>query len=473
MQASEMNMTPMKQPQLSQLDTKLSDENPIELPTQEPKMKETKSEPSIEDRQDNLTIKDEKKSKLEELLSQFGKPDNELKDAQESRRQQLALADILEGVAMASTAHATQGRKTYQELSPDAFKGLRQQAQLRVDEVSERRKAKQEEISQRQGIIQSAQQELNFHREEEKNDSNSDASKMYRDVISAAMPELKIPPNISAANLEKLIGPLQNAANLKIAMEQKKEIARINAEIKNDAQEDKNRKFQETQAMKYQDSVLKNPLFKDNIGVINNMDQVRDLMSDAYLKGGQSVAALGTRMAKAMGEVGVLTERDVTRYITSPALKDSILSGGKKAVVGKITKQDYDNMLRVTNIMNMRAQQKINKAYEETATKFSRNAKIPYEEAMLLINPSYKTKEQLAEDLAQEIDVPIEEAMTIVNDSGKKKSIQSVDSKTSTTEKQTTKSNNKTIVGKQYSPSRNQTKIIYSDGSEDIVNGQQ
>lgn len=159
---------------------------------------------------------------------------------------------------------------------------------------------------------------------------------------------------------------------------------------RNSAKEDRlGSQFNQTMAFKYQQSAESSPIYKSAIGVINEMPALKGLLDDAYHKGGQSLAMLGPRIAKGLaGEVGVLTEQDVTRYITNPALARSILSKGEKSFEGKLTKTDYTNLLRLGTIMEKNAQEKLNKSYEQAAKKMSRATGIPLDEAELLVNPT-------------------------------------------------------------------------------------
>lgn len=162
--------------------------------------------------------------------------------------------------------------------------------------------------------------------------------------------------------------------------------------------------FNQNMAFKYQQSAESSPLYKSGIGVINEMPQLKALLDDAYKNGGQSLAMLGPRIAKGLaGEVGVLTEQDVTRYISNPALARSILSKGEKAFEGKLTAQDYSNLVRLGTIMEKNAQQKMDKAYKQAATKLHRNLGIPMDEAELLVNPNLdeQTKSVLSEPHAE------------------------------------------------------------------------
>ena len=147
--------------------------------------------------------------------------------------------------------------------------------------------------------------------------------------------------------------------------------------------------FNQGMAFKYQQAAEGSPTYKSAISVINEMPQLKSLLDDAYKNGGQSLAMLGPRIAKGLaGEVGVLTEQDVTRYIRNPAVANWLISGATKQYEGKLTQQDYTNLMRLGVVMGDAAEKKLAKAYDQAATKMSRNLGIPLEDAQLLVNPT-------------------------------------------------------------------------------------
>lgn len=85
---------------------------------------------------------------------------------------------------------------------------------------------------------------------------------------------------------------------------------------------------------------------------------VTALVDDAFNKGGQSLAALGTRLAKYMGEVGVLTEEDVTRYVRNPSLVGGVVDTFQKLKSGNISGASRENILRMLDVIGKQQAQK-------------------------------------------------------------------------------------------------------------------
>lgn len=147
--------------------------------------------------------------------------------------------------------------------------------------------------------------------------------------------------------------------------------------------------FNQNLGFKYQQAAEKSKSAVAAQGVLDEIPQLKVLLDDAYKNGGQSLAMLGPRIAKGLaGEVGVLTEQDVTRYVRNPALAQWIISGAEKKFEGKLTPQDYSNLMRLGTLMQENAQVKLQSAYKRAAKNMSRNMKIPLEDAELLVNPT-------------------------------------------------------------------------------------
>lgn len=167
--------------------------------------------------------------------------------------------------------------------------------------------------------------------------------------------------------------------------------------------------FNQNMGFKYQQSAEQSPIYKSAIGVINEMPTMKSLLDEAYTKGGQALSMLGPRIAKGLaGEVGVLTEQDVTRYVRNPALVEWLLSGASKKFEGKLTEQDYSNLMRLGTIMEENANKKMKEAYRQAAVKMSRNLGMDLEDAELLVNPNIDepTKEVIAKPYAGKTEAP-------------------------------------------------------------------
>lgn len=176
--------------------------------------------------------------------------------------------------------------------------------------------------------------------------------------------------------------------------------------------------YNESLQFKYQQSAESSPIYKSGITVLNEMPQLKGLLDDAYKNGGQSLAMLGPRIAKGLaGEVGVLTESDVTRYVRNPELAQWIIGGATKTFEGKLDAQDYTNLLRLGDIMQGNAQKKVDMAYDQAATKLSRNMGMPIESARLLVNPNLDSG---TKSIVADSHKDLLEKVTVISPDGKK-----------------------------------------------------
>jgi hypothetical protein len=139
------------------------------------------------------------------------------------------------------------------------------------------------------------------------------------------------------------------------------------------------------------DSLRKTDAWKTASKTINEVDNINRLLDDAYETGGQSLAMIGPKVAKAIaGEVGVLTENDVKRYVQNPSLVGGLLDTLKKASSGQITETSYENLKRLLEISKKAAHEKINKSIDTEAELYSRREGISKEDARYLLDENYK-----------------------------------------------------------------------------------
>jgi hypothetical protein len=146
--------------------------------------------------------------------------------------------------------------------------------------------------------------------------------------------------------------------------------------------------FPRAMKAKYQGWLNSHPLVKKSDEAIAGADVLDRLLDDAFTKGGQSVAAIGPKMAKALGEVGVLTERDVTAYVQNPKLAASVAGTFKRMAVGKLIQEDYQNMKRLTGILRQAAEAQQRKGGGRIASQYAETMGVDEEAASQAVNPS-------------------------------------------------------------------------------------
>lgn len=82
------------------------------------------------------------------------------------------------------------------------------------------------------------------------------------------------------------------------------------------------------------------------------VNKINKLLNDAEKEGGQSLSVLGPAIAKGIaGEVGVLTEQDVIRYVQNPAILGKYYDTFLKLRSGQLSGESAENIRRVLNII--------------------------------------------------------------------------------------------------------------------------
>jgi len=103
-----------------------------------------------------------------------------------------------------------------------------------------------------------------------------------------------------------------------------------------------------------------NPNFKKYDESVKAFDNVTALLKNVDTGNSRALAALGPQLARALGEVGVLTDMDVTRYLSSPEYVEAFKDWAAKRFQGKMNpkavKELNENAMTILKI----AREKIN-----------------------------------------------------------------------------------------------------------------
>lgn len=103
------------------------------------------------------------------------------------------------------------------------------------------------------------------------------------------------------------------------------------------------------------------PLYQQGI----NLGQIDDIANIAQSGNTVAAAALGVKMARGMGEVGVLTDSDVTRYITSGRLDRRAADILSRWIRGVPTDATIDEIRQISGVLRERFSEKIQPVYNE------------------------------------------------------------------------------------------------------------
>lgn len=131
------------------------------------------------------------------------------------------------------------------------------------------------------------------------------------------------------------------------------------------------------------------------------LGQVDELLG--LVKSGNSVAAagMGIKMAKAMGEVGVMTDQDIKRYVTSGKLTQGAADKLSKWLKGTPSQATQAELQQITDVMKNSFDKKIQPFLDRQVNLISRNYGISPEDAAFRLDVPYSgmTGKKVASEL--------------------------------------------------------------------------
>lgn len=201
-------------------------------------------------------------------------------------------------------------------------------------------------------------------------------------------------PDGGAAFFDKSTGKTYDSAgNPTEVVAAKEEISPLEqARIENYRRIEADREFKrqqrnESDAQRALKDMRATELYKSASSTLSTIPELRNLLDDAQAYGGQSLSMLGPKAARGLaGEVGVMTDADIKRYVQNPSLIGGLRDSLAKAKSGKISQVSADNMRRLLDIQEKAANDKIKKAKQREAELFSRRAGISFQEALSYID---------------------------------------------------------------------------------------
>lgn len=134
-------------------------------------------------------------------------------------------------------------------------------------------------------------------------------------------------------------------------------------------------------AIGYWKTLETNPVIKTLKQQDIGLSQVDALVS--LVSSGNTVAAnaLGTKMARGMGEVGVLTDTDVLRYVQSGQLTRAAGDKLSRMLKGIPTQATLDEMKEIISVLRNSYSDKIQPLYNDAVERFATNYSLDPEEA--------------------------------------------------------------------------------------------
>jgi len=251
--------------------------------------------------------------------------------------------------------------------------------------------------------MQEVKEDLDLKPAEAMADANSEISNEYRAMAKELLGR-DVPEGLSAAQLAKTLPMLQQIASAKkskevspwqqFMMKNRSE----SLDLRTKKEERLKEKFGYSKTEKYEDDAARTlkdlrgrKPFQDAEKIVMEIGKLRPLIEDAKANGGQSLSMLGPKIAKGLaGEVGVLTEQDVTRYVNNPQVAQGIYDRFLKGTKGKLSDISAENLLRLAEVMEKASKANLESLIDEEATLFSRRENIPYDDARYFIDAKFE-----------------------------------------------------------------------------------
>ncbi len=294
---------------------------------------------------------------------------NEMNDAalsqaldEQRRLQERALqARLAGGFADAAALSVGKGPVSNQSM----YSALDDYAKGATDKVEGRRKGMQQEESYKQSQAKTFEDADAMARA----DFNSDISKSMRQFAKDKL-GMPITGKESANNLKGIV----ELYDRYVARQDKREDQRLKAaEIaatKNSESDRKANQFMSAQQSRFTTEVNRDlSKLEEKMTALGGAQQLADLATTNPT----AAAALGTKVAKAYGEVGALTENDVTRYIKDPRISAQVAQTFRKVVDGTLNPSTAKYLKETLQAMAAMDKDRKEFVVSRKAKQFSRN----------------------------------------------------------------------------------------------------
>lgn len=221
---------------------------------------------------------------------------------------------------------------------------------------------------------------LDFQDAQATRDPNSPQSRFIQDAYIAMQKQMGQPVNeesvrsIGGHEIYKVSPWMQKMYSSKLTADQNKKRDDLsNARIENEKrrleqQEQQEERRKASFAKSFRDKMLSDPRFKDLKKQEQAFQQIPAIMEAAKEGNEVAVSSIGTRMARAMGEVGVLTDADVVRYLGNQSYGRKILDWYNRGMKGQIPVETADDIQEVSQIMQDLVSTQVMPVYEEYAS---------------------------------------------------------------------------------------------------------
>lgn len=134
--------------------------------------------------------------------------------------------------------------------------------------------------------------------------------------------------------------------------------------------EDKDRQQERQQRITTARGMIKDdPRFKKVMEQSMEFDSVNELLGEAEKGNQQAVGALGTKLARAMGEVGVLTDTDVVRYVAGQSWGRKLQDWFAKGAKGELSADTIKGIKANLKVLKEKLNKDVNKVVSNSTSR--------------------------------------------------------------------------------------------------------
>lgn len=310
--------------------------------------------------------------------------DAALKAAQEQQRTSRLFAGLGRAAELGSATIA--GRKA----SLEPYEALEKQSEQGVKNILARREAKDKELSRKKTL-------LDFADDKKLRDPDSSESMAAREKLKGL--GYPMADDVSYHQLKQMGIDMGKLLGHELdAKAKEKYFAALN-ESKKEAREGTQDRFQRTEVYKYQQAAeaAAKPAYEATraVGELESLANMAENNPIAY-------NAIGTKMAKVMGEVGNLSSSDVTRYTGRKDIAGKVAKASQELIKGTATPEDLKYIKEVVTSLKGKADEYIQNKYEHFSKLHSKNTGMPLEESRGFFN--IESKQSSPNELDSKID---------------------------------------------------------------------
>lgn len=335
-------------------------------PEEQAKAQEAVSAPPAEqdETQDEGNLYKKLYSDLKSKYSSEGDAE-ELKAAQSNRDNRTLSANLMEGLSDIATGGKTD-TKYYDK--------LRDGAGSKVTDLNERRKQMAENLGVDEKLLGVVQKTVQVAAEAELDDPNSPRLKQLNTLAESQLS--KSNPELLAKLKEQGGFPPKTLRGYKEFQERTDKLWEQDYKTQSLADNKENRAVQREATAAYREAIIGQKKTEEKRRVsdkVNNeaqrlgrsdriinkvreqaqtFDEVQPLLQASADGNEAAIAALGTKMARSMGEVGVLTDADVVRYLGNTSYARQVSSWANRKFEGELPKGQLNDLKKVVNMLN-------------------------------------------------------------------------------------------------------------------------